>query len=210
MKATRITGVVALLVGQRPALDHTETGNRERLGLWGRLLSLDHCVLALIDHQPQMLFGVCLGKESTMTLERVLYTATAHTTAGRDGGGRRARHSVLTTWAAAGAFGLALLAAPCDAQAATQRETTVAQTEITTGAIRPFRVNIPEAALVDLRQRVLATRWPEKETVNDQSQGVRLEQIQALVHYWGTSYDWRKIEAQPQPFGSRDLGATYR
>ena len=131
-----------------------------------------------------------------MTLERVLYTATAHTTAGRDGGGRRARRSVLTTWAAAGAFGLVLLAAPCDAQTATQRETTVAQTEITTGAIRPFRVNIPEAALVDLRQRVLATRWPEKETVNDQSQGVRLEKIQALVHYWGTSYDWRKIEAK--------------
>ena len=131
-----------------------------------------------------------------MTLERVLYTATAHTTAGRDGAGRRARRSVLTTWAAAGGFGLVLLAAPCDAQPVTQRESNVAHTEITTGAIRLFRVNIPEAALVDLRQRVLATRWPGKETVNDQSQGVRLEKIQALVHYWGTSYDWRKIEAQ--------------
>ena len=130
-----------------------------------------------------------------MTLERVLYTATAHTTAGRDGGGRRARRSVLTTWAAAGAFGLALLAAPCDAKAATQRETTVAQTD-TTGAIRPFRVNIPEAALVDLRQRVLATRWPDKETVADQSQGVPLATMRELARYWATDYDWRKCEAK--------------
>jgi pimeloyl-ACP methyl ester carboxylesterase len=63
-------------------------------------------------------------------------------------------------------------------------------------AIRPFRINIPEAALVDLRQRVLATRWPAKETVTDQSQGVQLAKIQALVRYWGTDYDWRKVEAK--------------
>jgi pimeloyl-ACP methyl ester carboxylesterase len=63
-------------------------------------------------------------------------------------------------------------------------------------AIRPFKVNIPEAALSDLRQRVRATRWPDKETVADQSQGVQLAKIQTLVQYWGTGYDWRKAEAR--------------
>ncbi|MDB5087889.1 MAG: alpha/beta fold hydrolase, partial [Mucilaginibacter sp.] len=64
------------------------------------------------------------------------------------------------------------------------------------GKIRPFHINVPEAALTDLRQRVLATRWPDKETVTDQTQGVKLEQIQNLVKYWGTDYDWRKAEAK--------------
>ena len=63
-------------------------------------------------------------------------------------------------------------------------------------AIRPFRINVPEEALVDLRRRVAATRWSARETVSDQSQGVRLAKIQALVHYWGTDYDWRKVEAK--------------
>jgi pimeloyl-ACP methyl ester carboxylesterase len=63
-------------------------------------------------------------------------------------------------------------------------------------AIRPFKVNVPEAALSDLRQRVRATRWPDKETVSDQSQGVQLAKIQTLVQYWGTGYDWRKVEAR--------------
>ena len=62
--------------------------------------------------------------------------------------------------------------------------------------IRPFHVNISEAALSDLRQRVQATRWAEKEPVSDRSQGVQLEKIQALVKYWGTGYDWRKAEAK--------------
>jgi pimeloyl-ACP methyl ester carboxylesterase len=62
--------------------------------------------------------------------------------------------------------------------------------------IRPFHINVPEAAITDLRQRIQATRWPEKETVNDQTQGVRLAQIQPLVQYWGTDYDWRKAEAK--------------
>jgi len=53
-------------------------------------------------------------------------------------------------------------------------------------AIRPFHVNIPEDALVDLRQRVKATRWPDRETVTDQSQGVPLAKIQELMRYWGT------------------------
>lgn len=63
-------------------------------------------------------------------------------------------------------------------------------------AIRPFQYHASKAALVDLRQRIEATRWPDKETVSDQSQGVQLEKIQALVHYWGTDYDWRKAEAR--------------
>jgi len=63
-------------------------------------------------------------------------------------------------------------------------------------AIRPFHINIPESALADLRQRVLATRWPGKETVSDRSQGVQLAKLQALVSYWGTDYDWRKVEAK--------------
>src|SRR4051812_36060884 len=63
-------------------------------------------------------------------------------------------------------------------------------------AIRPFRISVPEAALVDLRQHIAATRWPDRETVTDQSRGVPLAKIQELVRYWGTNYDWRKAEAK--------------
>jgi pimeloyl-ACP methyl ester carboxylesterase len=63
-------------------------------------------------------------------------------------------------------------------------------------AIRPFTIDIPEADLEDLRARLAATRFPEKETVEDQSQGVQLATIQALVRYWETEYDWRKCEAR--------------
>src|SRR5262245_38123415 len=63
-------------------------------------------------------------------------------------------------------------------------------------AIRPFRVNVPEADLAELRRRVLATRWPEQETVTDQSQGMPLATIQELARYWATDYDWRKAEAK--------------
>ncbi len=63
-------------------------------------------------------------------------------------------------------------------------------------AIRPFRIDVPEEALVDLRRRVAATRWPDRETVTDTSQGVPLAMIQELSRYWGTDYDWRKCEAK--------------
>src|ERR1700677_5022749 len=63
-------------------------------------------------------------------------------------------------------------------------------------AIRPFRVDIPETALVDLRNRLIATRLPERETVSDNSQGVPLATVQKLVRYWATEYDWRKIETK--------------
>jgi pimeloyl-ACP methyl ester carboxylesterase len=61
--------------------------------------------------------------------------------------------------------------------------------------VRPFSVNVPEEDLADLRRRVAATRWPDRETVSDRSQGVQLEKLQELVRYWGTDYDWRKVEA---------------
>jgi pimeloyl-ACP methyl ester carboxylesterase len=64
------------------------------------------------------------------------------------------------------------------------------------GSIRPFHVNIPQDQLVDLRRRVLATRWPERETVTDRSQGVQLAKIQEIVRYWGKDYDWRRVEAK--------------
>ncbi len=62
--------------------------------------------------------------------------------------------------------------------------------------IRPFRANVPEEMLVDLRRRIAATRWPDRETVNDASQGVQLAKFQELVRHWGTDYDWRKAEAK--------------
>jgi pimeloyl-ACP methyl ester carboxylesterase len=65
----------------------------------------------------------------------------------------------------------------------------------TSDAVRPFRIDVPEEDLVDLRRRVLAARWPDRETVTDQSQGVQLAKLRELVRYWGADYDWRKIEA---------------
>jgi len=62
--------------------------------------------------------------------------------------------------------------------------------------IRPFDINFPDSELVDLRRRIAATRWPEVETVADQSQGVKLATMQNLARYWGTDYDWRKGEAK--------------
>ena len=62
--------------------------------------------------------------------------------------------------------------------------------------IRPFRVKFPEESLLDLRRRINATRWPDRETVSDQSQGIQLAKLQPLMRYWGTEYDWRKIEAK--------------
>ena len=63
-------------------------------------------------------------------------------------------------------------------------------------AIRPFQFNVPDEELVDLRRRIAATRWPERETVGDDTQGVQLATIQKLARYWATEYDWRKVEAR--------------
>src|SRR5690242_15936847 len=63
-------------------------------------------------------------------------------------------------------------------------------------AIRPFQVDVPQAQLDDMRRRIAATRWPERETVSDDSQGVPLELVQELARYWATDYDWRRCEAR--------------
>jgi pimeloyl-ACP methyl ester carboxylesterase len=80
----------------------------------------------------------------------------------------------------------------------THTSTAVATIESGTGAnaIRPFRAHFPDEALADLKRRVLATRWPERETVVDHSQGVPLAMIQDLARYWAIDYDWRKAEAK--------------
>ena len=108
--------------------------------------------------------------------------------------------TMLVTIAAAGAFSLVLFAAPNDAQmvpsADAQASVSGPGAAAEDKAIRPFHSNIPDEALVDLRRRLAATRWPDRETVNDRSQGVQLAKIQELVRYWGTDYDWRKAEAR--------------
>ncbi|MER9237051.1 epoxide hydrolase [Mesorhizobium sp. M0622] len=82
------------------------------------------------------------------------------------------------------AFGLCVLSALANANAAEDR------------SIRPFKAQVPQAALEDLRRRIAETRWPDRETVDDQSQGIQLAKIKPLVEYWGASYDWRKVEAK--------------
>jgi Epoxide hydrolase N terminus len=71
-----------------------------------------------------------------------------------------------------------------------------AQAVTTSDAIRPFRVDVPDELLVDLRRRLVATRWPDRETAPDESQGVQLATMQELARYWGTGYDWRKCEVK--------------
>ena len=92
------------------------------------------------------------------------------------------RRGLLTT---AGAFGLAVIAAQ-NVPAAPADDT----------AIHPFRFHASDSALADLRERIADTRWPDKETVPDRSQGNQLATLQEIVRYWGTDYDWRKAEAR--------------
>src|SRR5262245_6055348 len=65
-----------------------------------------------------------------------------------------------------------------------------------TTEVRPFSVKCPEDELIDLRRRLAATRWPDRETVTDRSEGVQLAKLQDFVSYWRTDYDWRKAEAK--------------
>ena len=90
------------------------------------------------------------------------------------------RRDILATSAAAAAIGL------LPGQLAAADDST----------IRPFKINVSEEVIVDLRRRLAATRWPDKETVTDQSQGVQLAKLQELVRYWASDYDWRKVEAR--------------
>src|SRR5687767_9047020 len=73
---------------------------------------------------------------------------------------------------------------------------TMLTTVVEATAIRPFQVSTPDTELTELRRRILATRFPEKETVTDFSQGVPLATVQKLARYWATEYDWRKVEAR--------------
>jgi pimeloyl-ACP methyl ester carboxylesterase len=80
--------------------------------------------------------------------------------------------------------------------AATESDVTVEALAAADEAVRPFSINVPDEDLVELRRRIKATRWPDKETVDDQSQGIPLAKLKPLVEYWGTEYDWRKAEAE--------------
>ena len=95
--------------------------------------------------------------------------------------------------ASAAALPLGLINMREEARAMTEAALHTGNAPIT---VRPFRMNIPEADLAELRQRIKATRWPERETVTDDSQGVQLATIQKLASYWGKDYDWRKCEAK--------------
>jgi pimeloyl-ACP methyl ester carboxylesterase len=105
------------------------------------------------------------------------------------------RHGSLAASAAVLAVGLFVFASPTHPQTMTTAAPATGQaTE--DRSIRPFKVQIPQGALDDLRRRIAATRWPDKETVDDSSQGAQLAKLQGLIRYWGTDYDWRKIEAK--------------
>jgi pimeloyl-ACP methyl ester carboxylesterase len=110
---------------------------------------------------------------------------------------RRLLSAATTGFAAVGAVSLlpALVDSAGDAvaQPSNQGESQMATK---TDAIRSFSINFPDEALVDLRRRINATKWPERETVTDSTQGVQLATTQALARYWATDYDWRKFEAR--------------
>jgi pimeloyl-ACP methyl ester carboxylesterase len=105
---------------------------------------------------------------------------------------RRGFFSTAAAAIAAGQLGLSSFAE----RASAMTETQVAQTAGDPTAIRPFHVSFSDAQLDDMRTRIKATRWPERETVNDDSQGVPLEMLQGLATYWASDYDWRKVEAR--------------
>ena len=101
----------------------------------------------------------------------------------------QSNHSKIATRTAVASLALVIATIPAVAANGTGAEQG-------TDAIRPFQVNVPKQELVDLRRRIAATRWPERETVKDDSQGVQLATMQALARYWSTQYDWRKVEAR--------------
>jgi pimeloyl-ACP methyl ester carboxylesterase len=109
----------------------------------------------------------------------------------------------LSALAATAVVTLLPLAHPCSAQNSGSRGAQGANegsakpaAQATGDFVRPFKVQVPEDAIADLRRRIAATRWPDKETVADQSQGAQLAKLQELARYWGTEYDWRKAEAR--------------
>jgi len=97
--------------------------------------------------------------------------------------------------AVAGSLGLLLFASRSFSQAVANASVNQ-QVTVQNETIRPFHVNFSDDALADLHRRIVATRWPDQETVTDASQGVQLATIQKLAQYWATDYDWRKCEAK--------------
>ncbi len=101
--------------------------------------------------------------------------------------GERAPHTFMARATLAGVLALALFAVPGYAPIVPAAEAQVSRPAAEDSSVRPFRANVPEEALADLRRRVAATRWPDRETVTDQSQGIQLAKLQELVRYWGTN-----------------------
>src|SRR6478735_3615519 len=91
---------------------------------------------------------------------------------------------------------LGLLSLPRRLHAMTATLTDVIPTTDADSPIRPFHVNVSEADVADLRRRIKATRWPEPETVKDDTQGVQFATMQKLANYWATEWDWKKCEAK--------------
>ena len=110
---------------------------------------------------------------------------------------RISRREVLATSALGVAAGL-VATTPARALAFPTMNRTKEDAAMTTtaAAIRPFRIQFPDQALTDLRRRLATTRWPEKETVADRSQGNQLATMQQIVQYWGSGYNWRTCEAK--------------
>jgi pimeloyl-ACP methyl ester carboxylesterase len=138
--------------------------------------------------------GICQG-ENTMTRP-----GNAQSAAGSRItciGSNPTRRGFLAASAAAGALGLLRLSSSADAESSGISEPSP-QAPVASGdtSIRPFHVSFPAADLVDLRRRIVATRWPDKETVADSSQGIQLASMRKLAQYWATGYDWRKVEAR--------------
>ena len=114
------------------------------------------------------------------------------------------RRRFLAASTAAGAAGFALLAGRVEAQSATKAKPqapgsdqapATPTTATKDNSIRPFQIDVPEAALAELRRRLATTRWPTRELVEDRSQGVQLATLRELARYWAGEYDWRQCEA---------------
>jgi pimeloyl-ACP methyl ester carboxylesterase len=112
-------------------------------------------------------------------------------------GHSRSRRSFLAGSAAAGAISLLPLGSSTYAELSRASERSGQSPAAPEGiAIRPFRINVADGDLIDLRRRIVATRWPERETVADRSQGVQLATMLKLAHDWATDYNWRKVETR--------------
>jgi pimeloyl-ACP methyl ester carboxylesterase len=161
---------------------------------------------------PDSRTGTFLSDESTMNPLRIRpRTDAIHATRARDGSARRCTCVLGLAVALSGSalVGAQSTAVTRRARSTPSREPIMAQLNTVDApdaapaphaavddAIHPFRAHVPEADVADLRRRLAATRWPDKETVADQSQGAQVANLRELVRYWGTGYDWRKAEAK--------------